>query len=201
MFPAFKIVENSAPSARLFNSAVSLRRRAEMAPPPEIALKAGFFGVSNTAALCAGIGLAALILIPLGAFAARGKIKEIWMRFQTPVVVEQAVPRPAHPAHPALPAPTPLAIPPVKKIALPAIKAEMFNVTSILLGGAAPIAVINGKACSVGDQVPVAGEPGWKLARILEDRVVLDYFGNPVAVMLNLALAPKPFHDELNPLQ
>ncbi|GEM_PF-6323426 len=184
--PPLKIAENHAPSAPLLSSAaLAGGRKPEAAPPPEVKLKKGVFGMSNSTAIYIGIGVAALIILPVSGVMLQAKIKAIWMHFnQLPPAAAQI-----------------FAPPPVpKKVPMPEVKPGTFNVSSISLDGATHLAVINGQELAEGDAVPVPNQPGWKLAQIRESEVLLDFFGNSLVVKLNVALNTKPLNDQLHPL-
>ena len=86
------------------------------------------------------------------------------------------------------------------KIPLPPIQSDTFKVTGISLG-TRRLAVINGKECVEGNPVEVPHQPGWTVAQIRDDSVVLDYYGNYIAVPLTLSDNTKRLSDQLRPLK
>jgi hypothetical protein len=181
----------SNPIPLLNSAAVAGRRKgADLPPPPEVTMKKKFLGLENGLAIYAGIAIAAAILIPLAGVALKQKLAWALSHFDKPK------PEPIVQASPAtaLPSPQPVKIP------LPPIRPGTFKVTSILLADQR-LAVINGKELSEGDPVPVSGQPGWKIAQIRDDSVVLDYYGNLVGVGLTILDSPGPLNDQLQPLK
>ncbi|MEA3188164.1 MAG: hypothetical protein QOD99_1994 [Chthoniobacter sp.] len=193
MPPLLKISENELPAARLLNSAASFGKRSHAsAPPPDAALRKTIFGLNHSSVIYGGIAIAALVILPLGGIAVRARIRALHAQVE-PSPIPAAVVAPVKP----FVAPTPV---PVKKIPMPVVKPGTFEVTSIMTGGPTGIAVINGREHVKGDEVPVAGEPGWKVEEIHENGVTLNYFGNLLVVELEAEGATKPLNDKLRPL-
>ena len=188
MSAPLKISENNAPAAPLLSSAVMSGKKIESAAPPDVVLKKGVLGISNTSAIYFGIALAALIVIPLGAITMKARIKTIWMHFQPPP--------PEPPAVVVKPLPPPVP----QKIVLPIVKPGTFVLRSISLSPAGSLAVINDKNLGIGDPVEIAGQPGWKVAEIHAHEVVLDYYGNRLPVPVSDGVARKPLDDRLHAL-
>lgn len=88
---------------------------------------------------------------------------------------------------------------PSASTSLPPIPPHAFHLTSISLSGTTRLAVIEGHPILEGHALPVAGQPGWKVAEIHDGFVVLDYLGNRLSCPIEIPAA-KPLNDRLHSL-